>query len=111
MAVIDDLVVSGLSLTQAQAVIGVDAGTATAADLVAQGLSVTQAAQVIAVNAGTSDIIGIYNGRFIALEVKKPETRKRVTEKQTEFLATIKQHGGIAAVVTSPEEALMAIKG
>lgn len=62
-------------------------------------------------NAGTSDIIGIYNGRFIALEVKKPETRKRVTEKQTEFLATIKQHGGIAAVVTSPEEALMAIKG
>jgi penicillin-binding protein-related factor A (putative recombinase) len=59
--------------------------------------------------AGTSDILGIYKGRFLALEVKKPETRKNVTEKQTEFLETIKKNGGIAAVVTSPEEALHAI--
>ncbi len=56
--------------------------------------------------AGKSDIIGIYKGRFVALEVKKPETRKNVTQHQTDFLEKVRHHGGIAAVVCSPEEAL-----
>lgn len=61
--------------------------------------------------AGKSDILGVYKGRFFALEVKKPETRKRVTEAQNAFLQTITQHGGIAGVVTSPEEALEIVRG
>jgi len=60
--------------------------------------------------AGKSDIIGIYNGRFVALEVKKPETRTRVTEQQNQFLNTVRRYGGIAAVVTSPEEAVRIIQ-
>lgn len=55
--------------------------------------------------AGTSDIIGVYKGRFLAIEVKKTTTRKRVTEAQNEFLQTIRDKGGIAFVATSPEEA------
>lgn len=57
--------------------------------------------------AGQSDIQGLTrDGRFIALEVKKPTTRKRVTVKQNEFLERIQEMGGIASVVTSAEEAL-----
>lgn len=58
--------------------------------------------------AGTSDILGIRrsDGKFIAIEVKKPETRNRVTQAQEEFLNTIASYGGIAGVATSPEEAL-----
>ncbi len=56
--------------------------------------------------AGTSDILGLYKGHFVAFEVKLPKTRKNVTQAQNEFIERIRQHGGIAAVVTSPEEAL-----
>lgn len=59
--------------------------------------------------AGTSDIIGLYKGRFLALEVKLPTTRNKVTILQQDFLDEVKRHGGIAAVVTSPEEALETI--
>lgn len=61
---------------------------------------------------GHSDIQGIRkkDGKFIALEVKKPKRRKYTTEAQEMFLEEIKNYNGIAAVVTSPEEALDAIK-
>lgn len=56
---------------------------------------------------GTSDIIGLTpTGRFIAIEVKKPETRNNVTENQSLFLEDIRHLNGIAGVATSPEEAL-----
>ena len=64
MAVIDDLVSQGLSLTQAQAVIGFNVGTATVDDLVRQGFSVVQATTVIAVNAGTMDIDDLVSAGF-----------------------------------------------
>lgn len=53
MAVIDDLVASGFSIPQAQAVVGFNAGTATTADLVRSGFSSTQAADIASLNAGT----------------------------------------------------------
>ena len=59
MAVIDDLVVSGLSFTQAQAVVGVDAGTANANTLVQQGFSYTQALAIVGVNEGTATVVDL----------------------------------------------------
>ncbi len=60
---------------------------------------------------GTSDILGLRaDGRFIAIEVKLPKTRKNVTVWQQGFLDMIKQAGGIAGVATSPEEALEIVR-
>ena len=60
---------------------------------------------------GHSDIQGMTKkGRFIALEVKVPKRRKNVSEYQKQFLNKVKMYGGISAVVTSPEEALEAVK-
>lgn len=56
--------------------------------------------------AGTSDILGVYHGKFIAIEVKLPKTIKNVTEAQKMFLQCIRDHGGIAGVATTPEDAL-----
>lgn len=51
---------------------------------------------------GSSDIIGIYKGRFLALEVKRK--RKKPTTEQINFLDVVKKNGGIAGVVTCPED-------
>ncbi len=56
--------------------------------------------------AGMSDIIGIYKGRFLAIEVKLPERRGNVTAIQQNFIDNIKDWGGITGVATSVEEAL-----
>ena len=53
MAVIDDLVASGFSIPQSQAVVGLNVGTATTVDLVVAGFSSTQATDIAALNAGT----------------------------------------------------------
>lgn len=53
MAVIDDLVASGFSIPQAQTIVAVDAGTATAVDLVVAGFSSTQASNIVSLDAGT----------------------------------------------------------
>jgi len=54
--------------------------------------------------AGKSDIMGVYRGIFVALEVKTPKTRKRVSEHQRLFLNNIKRNGGIGEVVCSIDE-------
>jgi hypothetical protein len=81
MAVIDDLVEQGLSLTQAQAVIGLNVGAATIDDLVRQGFSNVQAVAVVSVNAGTMNINNLVAAGFsltqaqqivIALDVNTP---------------------------------------
>jgi len=53
---------------------------------------------------GASDLIGIYRGRFVAIEVKTP--RGRVTREQQMFLDLVARLGGIARVVRSVEEAV-----
>jgi chitinase len=64
MAVIDDLVAQGLSLTQAQAVINLNVGAATINTLVAQGFSVVQATAVVNVNAGSMTVVDLVRAGF-----------------------------------------------
>jgi len=60
--------------------------------------------------AGMSDIIGMYKGRFLAIEVKLPERRKNVTDIQNNFIENVREHDGIAGVVTSADEAIKIVK-
>lgn len=64
---------------------------------------------------GFSDIFAIQPGTgvFVALETKSPTGKYGATPEQLEFIAQVKAHGGIAAVVNSPEAvaALLGIKG
>lgn len=52
---------------------------------------------------GKSDILGIYNGKFIAIEVKKPGGR--VSKDQENFIAAIKAVGGHGCVAYSLDDA------
>ena len=45
---------------------------------------------------GSSDIIGIYKGRFLAVECKATGKRVKPNSKQDKFLTIIRAHGGIA---------------
>lgn len=53
---------------------------------------------------GVSDIIGIYRGRALFLEVKTPGRIKRATENQKEFLKKTGELGAISAIVASIED-------
>lgn len=53
-------------------------------------------------NPGGSDLIGIFKGKFLALEIKQPD--KKPTPEQQLFIDVINKNGGIAAVITSPDE-------
>ena len=64
MAVIDNLVAQGLSLTQAQAVIAFNVGAATITDLVRQGFSGVQGTAVVNVNSGTMTINDLIRAGF-----------------------------------------------
>lgn len=55
---------------------------------------------------GLPDIIGVYQGRFVGLEVKVPHRKDRVTELQAYTLEQIRQAGGVGEVVTSVQDAL-----
>ena len=55
--------------------------------------------KVVASNkSGTPDILACYKGIFLAIEVKKPETKTNVSELQIYNINRIKQCGGIAIV-------------
>lgn len=56
---------------------------------------------------GGSDLIGLLNGRFIALEVKRPGGR--VSAEQWGFIECVRGNGGFAAIVRSVDEAKQAI--
>jgi len=47
---------------------------------------------------GISDILGIYKGKMLAIEVKQP--KKKPTEDQQKFINKINENGGIAFVAT-----------
>jgi penicillin-binding protein-related factor A (putative recombinase) len=66
---------------------------------------------------GTSDIIGVYHGRFFAFEVKTPTTIRRFNnhpteadQKQIHFLQLVRDHGGIAACVSSVEDVMQILQ-
>jgi penicillin-binding protein-related factor A (putative recombinase) len=52
---------------------------------------------------GTSDILGIWDGRFIAIEVKRPENKERPLDQKL-FIDQINRRGGIAFFATSVED-------
>lgn len=57
---------------------------------------------------GSSDLIGILEGRFIAIEVKTPDGRE--TEEQKLFGAGIEQLGGAYCVARSVADAVVFIE-
>lgn len=58
---------------------------------------------------GVADILGIYQGRMLAIEVKGP--KGRVSEKQQEFIDTVNECGGIAFVARSVDDVIRGIEG
>lgn len=53
---------------------------------------------------GVADILGIFNGRPLAIEVKRPGNKP--TEVQKEFLQKFEKKGGIAFVAYSLDEVI-----
>lgn len=51
---------------------------------------------------GVSDILGVYKGRFVAIEVKRFETQHNISLPQMAFMEAIKLNGGIAFVCYDP---------
>jgi len=47
---------------------------------------------------GIADIMGVYKGMGVAIEVKRPSTKNNVSEHQKAFLRRFKECGGIAIV-------------
>ena len=58
---------------------------------------------------GIPDICAIIHGRFFALEVKRPDIG-RLSNIQAQTIREIQRAGGIAAVVSYPEQALAIIQ-
>lgn len=58
--------------------------------------------------AGIPDLIGVVDGRFCALEVKRPGEGPSAIQRAT--IARLKRAGAIVAVVTSPAEATEVVK-
>ena len=58
---------------------------------------------------GIPDICAIIHGRFFALEVKRPDIG-RLSKIQEKTIREIQRAGGIAAVVSYPEQALAIIQ-
>lgn len=56
-----------------------------------------------ATKVGIPDIICCYKGRFIAIEVKKPETKNNVSALQKANIFMIEATGGIATVAWSKD--------
>lgn len=54
--------------------------------------------------AGLPDIIGVYKGRFIGIEIKCPSKEDTLTDLQKKVLDKIKRAGGVAFMATSPQQ-------
>lgn len=60
----------------------------------------------------TQEMVGQRVAVYLALEIKAPghRTEKDRLEKQLAFIETVKQHGGIAGMVTSEQQAMELLK-
>lgn len=55
---------------------------------------------------GAADLIAIIDGRFLAIEMKRPGySASDVSMEQRRFLAEVRKHGGVSGVVSSIDEA------
>lgn len=52
---------------------------------------------------GVSDILGVYKGRLLAIEVKDPKNKTR-TDEQNRFIELVNRYGGLAFYATSVDE-------
>lgn len=59
---------------------------------------------ISASQAGVPDVICCYRGRFVAVEVKRPETVRNVSRLQAYNLDKIQEAGGIGFVAYSKEQ-------
>lgn len=57
---------------------------------------------------GISDIIGCYQGRMIAIEIKKP--RGKATGEQLVFLDCVNKAGGIGFIASSTEDVIVGLE-
>lgn len=65
---------------------------------------------------GISDILGVLpDGKFLAIEVKDPSRKSQVnagaTKAQVKFIDDVRDHKGMAMVVTSADTVAMEISG
>ena len=51
---------------------------------------------------GVSDVLGIWQGKFLAIEVKTPRTY--ATKEQKEFIEDVRANGGVAFIARSIED-------
>ena len=63
------------------------------------------------VKRGTPDILVCHKGRFIALELKRPDGNYGVTHAQRGVMKSITKAGGVAAVVTSVQDVAEVLYG
>lgn len=56
---------------------------------------------------GVADIIGIYQGKFLAIELKAP--RGYLSDDQRAFLETVRAQGGIAFMAKSVEDVIVGL--
>lgn len=54
--------------------------------------------------SGVPDIVACYDGKFLAIEVKRPEAINTVTKLQEYNLALVTSKGGYSSVATSVED-------
>lgn len=59
---------------------------------------------------GISDILGVSEGYFIAIEVKIKGKESTLTEHQKRFIRDVEKAGGIAFMTTSAEDAVRRVK-
>lgn len=59
--------------------------------------------------SGGADILGVFHGRFVAIEVKRPGGDHPVTANQRDFLQRVIAAGGIALVARSVLEVQIAL--
>lgn len=55
-------------------------------------------------NPGGADLIGLYNGRFVGVEVKAP--KGRLSDEQKRWGDLVTRNGGVYVVLRSAEEAV-----
>lgn len=77
--------------------------------LVAEGCYVVKV--ISASKSGVPDLIGCYEGKFFAIEVKTPKTRNNVSKLQEYNIDKIYEAGGQAIVKYDTEELLEFLRG
>lgn len=73
-------------------------------DLTKEGLPVLCIRLLSSSKAGYPDLILCIKGRFVGIELKTPQTRKKTSKLQDEKLKLIKNAGGLSYVAISLEE-------